>query len=108
MFMDKELRTQIVVQTIVVSMRTSGPTDLLIVEDHERTRPIAEFYRSSLPEAELTIATGEELSQVPYGEREYFLYANPELLRSRENISEGPIRRSAQIDELSNLCKILT
>ncbi len=107
MFMDKELRTQIVVQTIIVSMRTSGSTDLLVVEDHERTRPIANFYRSSLPEANLTIATGDELSQMPYGGREYFLYVDPELLRSRENISEGPIRRSAQVDELLNLCKIL-
>ena len=104
---DDELRTHMVVQTIIVTMRTSGQTDLLVVEDHEKTRPIVEFYKSSLTDAEVIVAAGDELSQLPYQEREYFLYADPELFRLREKISDGPIRRSAQIDDIVNLCRIL-
>lgn len=101
-----KLRPQMVVQTIIVSMRTSGKTDLLVVEDDERTRPVAEIYRTALPEAELLVASAEELSRLPYEEREYFLYADPELFRSRENVSQEPIRKSGQIDEIVELCEI--
>lgn len=104
---DEGLRAHIVAQTIILCMRTSGATDLLVVEGHEKTQSIVDAYLIASPEAEVIVATSQTLSQLPCEEREYFLYVDPELFQSRQEISEGPIRRSAQIDELSNLCKIV-
>ena len=105
---DEGLRSHMVAQAIILNMRTSGQTDLLVVEEHEKTEPVVESYLVALPEAEVLVAGSAELLLLPYEDREYFLYADPELLPLREKASERLIRKSAQIDELVDLCKILT
>ena len=67
---DQDLRPHLVAETIIASMRTSGKTDLLVAEDHERIRPVIEQYQKTLPGAEVILAVGEELAALRYEERE--------------------------------------